>query len=160
MVCGSSGIPICFSISTANVHDSKCNHLLEEVAKAYPNLTIFADKGYDSDSLISYADSLEISLICPLNKRNTKNFKTSNLSNLRLRNYEFLSSVDGKKGYRKRWEIERLFGNLKENYNIDNHRVRGLSRKFFDVSFKILLFVVEKAIALLIYFCNTLIKSS
>lgn len=156
MICTSLGIPISFSISTANIHDSKCNHLLEKVAKDYPYSTIFADKAYDSDSLISYADSLKISLICPLNKRNTKNFKTSNLSKYRLRNYEFLSSIEGKKRYRKRWEIERLFGNLKENYNIDNHRVRGLSRKFFDVSFKILLFVVDKAIALLIYFCNTL----
>lgn len=158
MLCSSCDIPISFSISTANIHDSKCNNLLRKIARDYPNSTVFADKGYDSDNLISYANSLGISLICPLNTRNTKKFKPSNLSKLRLRNYEILSSTKGKKIYKKRWEIERLFGNLKENYNIDNHRVRGLSRKFFDVSFKILLFVVEKAIALLIYFCNTLFK--
>ncbi|WP_281837635.1 hypothetical protein, partial [Propionigenium maris] len=43
----------------------------------------------------------------------------------------------------------------------DNHRVRGLSRKFFNVSLKILLFTIEKAIAILKiiqYFCNSLIK--
>lgn len=28
MICSSSGIPICFSIFTANVHDSKCDNLL------------------------------------------------------------------------------------------------------------------------------------
>ncbi|WP_281837602.1 hypothetical protein, partial [Propionigenium maris] len=41
----------------------------------------------------------------------------------------------------------------------DNHRVRGLSRKFFNVSLKILLFTIEKAIAILKiiqYFCNSL----
>ncbi len=62
-------------------------------------------------------------------------------------------------GYGKRWEIERLFGNLKESYSIDNHRVKGLSRKFFNVSFKLLLFTIEKAIAILKiiqYFCNSL----
>ncbi|WP_281837768.1 transposase, partial [Propionigenium maris] len=66
----------------------------------------------------------------------------------------------GRKRYAKRWEIERLFGNLKENYSIDNHRVRGLSRKFFNVSLKILLFTIEKAIAILKiiqYFCNSLV---
>ncbi|SKA04592.1 Transposase DDE domain-containing protein, partial [Cetobacterium ceti] len=89
--------------------------------KDYPYSTIFADKAYDSDSLISYADSLKISLICPLNKCNIKNFKISNLSKYRLRNYEFLSSIEGKKRYRKCWEVENLFGNLKGNYNIDNH---------------------------------------
>ncbi|MCJ8341932.1 MAG: hypothetical protein MJH09_03635 [Cetobacterium sp.] len=58
MICTSLGIPISFSISTANIHDSKCNYLLEKVAKDYPCSTIFADKeAYDSDSLISYTDN-------------------------------------------------------------------------------------------------------
>ncbi|MCJ8341923.1 MAG: hypothetical protein MJH09_03585 [Cetobacterium sp.] len=69
MIYMSLRIPISFSISTANIHDSKCSHLLEKVAKAYPNSTVFGDKAYDSDTLISYSNSLEISLICPLNKR-------------------------------------------------------------------------------------------
>lgn len=156
MIFSSNGIPICFSISTANVHASKCDSLLESFSKTYSSISIFADKGYDSSKLIDSADRLGISLICPINKRNTQKLKVSNMSKLRFRNYEFLSSPTGKRLYKKRWTIERLFGNLKENYNIDNHRVRVLNRKFFNISFNILLFSVEKAIAFLIYFCNTL----
>ena len=45
-------------------------------------------------------------------------------------NYTHLLSKEGRKRYAKGWEIERLFGNSKEIYSIDNHRVRGLNRKF------------------------------
>ena len=56
--------------------------------------------------------------------------------------YTYLQSKTGKLRYGKHWEIERLFGNLKENYSTDNHRVRGMSRKFLNISLKLLLFTV------------------
>ncbi|MCJ8342131.1 MAG: hypothetical protein MJH09_04655 [Cetobacterium sp.] len=54
MICRSLGISISFSI--ANIHDSKCNNLLEEVVIDSPYSTVFSDKIYYNDSLISYAD--------------------------------------------------------------------------------------------------------
>lgn len=130
MNCSSNGIPICFFISTANVHDSKYDNLFEILSRVYFSTIIFTDKGYDSSKLIDSADRIGISLICPINKRNTKKLKVSNMSKLRFRNYEFLSSPSGKKLYKKCWEIELLFGNLKENNNINNHHVRAKSKIF------------------------------
>ncbi len=95
-----------------------------------------------------------------LNIRKAKTIELEKINDpFRRYNYIYLLSKEGRKRYAKRWEIERLFGNLKENYSIDNHRVRGLSRKFFNVGLKILLFTIEKAIAILKiiqYFCNSL----
>ena len=102
-----------------------------------------------------------IKIICPLNRRKAKKIYPDKIKDvLRKNNHDYLESKEGKAKYKKRWEIERLFGNLKENYSIDNHRVRGLSRKFLNVSLKILLFTIEKAIAvlkILQYFCNSLV---
>lgn len=161
LVCNSKGIPLSFEITTANVHDSRCETLISSLSQIKPCANVFADKGYDSSRLLKYSDELGINLICPLNKRKAKKLELDKIKDpLRKSNYIYLTSKEGKYQYGKRWEIERLFGNLKENYSIDNHRIRGLSRKFFNVSFKLLLFTIEKAIAVLKiiqYFCNSLL---
>lgn len=160
LICNSKGIPISFDITTANVHDSKCKSLINSLTKIKARVNIFADKGYDSSKLLKYSKDLGVNLICPLNKRKAKKLELDKIKDpLRRSNYIYLTSKEGRHQYGKRWEIERLFGNLKENYTIDNHRIRGLSRKVFNVSFKLLLFTIEKAIAVLKiiqYFCNSL----
>ncbi|WP_159443656.1 hypothetical protein, partial [Cetobacterium ceti] len=52
-----------FNLTLLGCSKSIFKLILEKVTKDYPYSTIFADKAYDSDSLISYADSLKISLI-------------------------------------------------------------------------------------------------
>ena len=160
LICDSKGIPISFDITTANIHDSRCESLIESLSRIKPGADIIGDKGYDVSRLLKYSKDLNVNLICPLNKRKAKTIELERIKDpLRRYNYTYLLSKEGKKRYAKRWEIERLFGNLKENYSIDNHRVRGLSRKFFNVGLKILLFTIEKAIAVLKiiqYFCNSL----
>ncbi len=164
LICSSNGIPFSFNITTANIHDSRCEELINSLSKIAPNTDVIADKGYDVSRLLGYSKELGVNLICPLNKRKAKRIEVDKLKDpLRRSNYTYLQSKAGKKRYGKRWEIERLFGNLKENYSIDNHRVRGLSRKYFNVSLKLLLFTIEKAIAVLKiiqYFCNSLIISN
>ena len=160
LICDSKGIPISFDITTANIHDSRCESLIESLSRIKPGADIIGDKGYDVSRLLKYSKDLNVNLICPLNKRKAKTIELERIKDpFRRYNYTYLLSKEGKKRYAKRWEIERLFGNLKENYSIDNHRVRGLSRKFFNVGLKILLFTIEKAIAVLKiiqYFCNSL----
>ncbi len=160
LICDSQGIPLSFGITTANIHDSRCEYLIDSLSRIKPGADIIADKGYDVSRLLKYSKDLDINLICPLNKRKAKIIELDKIKDpLRRSNYTYLVSETGKMRYGKRWEIERLFGNLKENYSIDNHRVRGISRKFFNVSFKLLLFTIEKAIAVLKiiqYFCNSL----
>jgi transposase len=160
LICNSKGIPISFGVTTANIHDSRCEYLIDSLSNIKPSADIIADKGYDVSRLLKYSNNLGINLICPINRRKAKTIELENIKDpLRASNYTYLQSGAGKIRYGKRWEIERLFGNLKENYSIDNHRVRGLSRKFFNVSLKLLLFTIEKAIAVLKiiqYFCNSL----
>jgi len=160
LICNSKGIPLSFEITTANIHDSKCDTLISTLSQIKPGADIFADKGYDSSRLLKHSKDLGVNLICPLNKRKAKKLELDKIKDSSRRsNYIYLTSREGRHRYGKRWEIERLFGNLKENYSIDNHRVRGLNRKFFNVSFKLLLFTIEKAIAVLKiiqYFCNSL----
>ena len=162
LICSSTGIPLFFNITTANIHDSRCEYLIASLSKISPGADIIADKGYDVSRLLGYSKKQDINLICPLNRRKAKNIELDKVKDpLRRSNYTYLQSTVGKKRYGKRWEIERLFGNLKENYSIDNHRVRGLSRKYFNVSLKLLLFTIEKAIAalkIIQYFCNSLFK--
>ena len=160
LICNSKGIPIDFNITTANIHDSRCESLLKSLSRIKPGAEVIADKGYDVSRLLKYSADLDIHLICPLNKRKAKTIELEKIKDpLRKNNYSYLLSKEGKKKYAKRWEIERLFGNLKENFSIDNHRVRGLNRKKFNVGLKILLFSIEKAIAalkIIQYFCNSL----
>jgi len=162
LICDSKGIPISFNVTTANIHDSRCEKLIESLSAIKSGADIIGDKGYDVSRLLKYSKNLNINLICPLNKRKAKALELEKIKDpLRRYNYTYLLSKEGRKRYTKRWEIERLFGNLKENYSIDNHRVRGLSRKFFNVGLKLLLFTIEKAIAVLKIiqnFCNSLVS--
>ena len=52
MICGYNRIPIYFSISTANVHNSKCNTLLQTFSSLCVTSMYFADKGYGNNNLI------------------------------------------------------------------------------------------------------------
>ena len=162
LICSRKGIPISFNITTANIHDSKCEELITSLGELNQECDVIADKGYDTSKLLKHAKEHGIKLICPLNKRKAKKIELENIKcTLRKENYVYLETREGKSRYSKRWEIERLFGNLKENYSIDNHRVRGLSRKYMNVSFKLLLFTIEKVTTLLkiiFYFCNTLYR--
>ncbi|WP_281837198.1 transposase [Propionigenium maris] len=134
------GIPLSFGITTANIYDSRCEYLIDSLRRIKPGADIIANKGYDVSRLLKYSKDLDINLICPLNKRKAKTIELDKIKgSLRRSNYTYLLSRRGKMRYGKRWEIERLFGNLKENYSIDNRRVRVISRKFFNVSFKLLL---------------------
>ena len=69
-------------------------------------------------------NSLGIKVIVPINKRNSKVIDVGNIKEKnQIENFIYLSSKESKRKYRKRWEIDRVFGNLKESYGIDNHRI-------------------------------------
>ncbi len=63
---------ICDSQTTANIHDSRCEYLIDSLSKIKPGANIIADKGYDVSRLLKYSKDLNINLICPLNKRKLK----------------------------------------------------------------------------------------
>ena len=160
LICNRKGVPISFKLTTANLHDIPCRELVESLAQKVQDAEIIADKGYDSSKLLEYSNKLGARIIAPINKRKAKEIILSKIKDEnRKENYIYLSSKEGQIRYRKRWEIERVFGNLKENYDIDNYRIRGFKRKYFNVSLKLLAFTIEKAIAvlkILQYFCNSL----
>ncbi len=70
------------------------------------------------------ADRLGIKFVAGINKRNSKDF--NNVKNiLRAKNIEFLRSKEGQRLYKQRIKIERLFGKLKGEYNLEQVRLRG-----------------------------------
>ena len=85
---------------------------------------ILADAGYDCVKWFEVADKLEIKFVAAVNKRNSKDF--GNVKNiLRIKNIEFLGSEEGQRLYKQRTKIERLFGKLKGEYNLEQVRLRG-----------------------------------
>ncbi len=55
LICDSKGIPISFDITTANIHDSRCESLIESLSRIKPGADIIGDKGYDVSRLFKYS---------------------------------------------------------------------------------------------------------
>lgn len=104
-------IPIAWWLTRANIYDSKVEKLLYE-AKIFGPEVILANAGYDCAKWFEVADRLEIKFVAATNKKNSKDF--SGVKNiLRVKNMEFLRSEEGKRLYKQRTKIKRLFEKLK-----------------------------------------------
>ena len=98
LICNRKGVPLHFKVTTANIHDSRCESLLEFLSKTTKtSVDILADKGYDSSRPLKYSKELGLDLICPLNKRKVKKLELEKIKDpLRRTNYTYLISKEGK----------------------------------------------------------------
>ncbi|WAM34968.1 ISNCY family transposase [Caldicellulosiruptor morganii] len=134
-------IPIVWWLTCANIHDSKAVELLYE-AKIFGPDVILADAGYDCTKWFDVADRLGIKFVAGINKRNIKDF--NNVKNiLRAQNIEFLRSKEGQRVYKQRIKIERLFGKLKGEYNLEQVRLRGFRTYKRHVDWIMVTYLIE-----------------
>ncbi|WPX08253.1 transposase [Caldicellulosiruptor danielii] len=77
-------------------------------AWAYGVTTVVADAGYNSKKWFKAAQGLEIKFVAGINEKNMKN-KVNVKSKLRAENMKYLETGEGKKVYRRRTTIEKLF---------------------------------------------------
>ena len=85
---------------------------------------VLADAGYDCNRWFNIANELKVKFVAGINKRNMKN--KNNVKNVfRRNNIRFLETEEGKKLYKHRTKIERLFSKLKGEYNLENVRLKG-----------------------------------
>lgn len=137
-------IPLAWEFSCANEHDSQKIELLYR-AWIYGAKILIADAGYDSEKWFKAAQELEIKFVAGVNKRNMKN-KDNVRSELRAENMKYLETEEGKKVYRKRTMIERLFSKLKGEYKLENMRLRGFRTYKRHVEWILITYLFEEFI--------------
>jgi len=137
-------IPLCFSMTTANVYDNQAKELLYETKKYNPFL-ILADAAYDDTEWFEICKKLEVNLLTDINMRRAKSIKSFN--GHRYENAVFRKSVIGDTIYKKnRIKIEQLFSSLKGMYNLENPRLYGFKRYFRHVSWVLMCYLIDELI--------------
>ena len=91
-ICDALGLPIRFLVTGGEVHDSR---MAESLIKGLDGKNLLADKGYDSRSVVAFAEHAGMDVIIP-----------SRSNSLDPRDYDPVL-------YRERNQIERLFNRLK-----------------------------------------------
>ncbi len=116
-------IPLAWQVIPAN--QQEVNHLIPVVSKAAwlleenQQYELIGDSGCDAGYNFDWCKQLNIRLTCPLNLANK-------LKGQRLKRWKFYKSKLGQKLYRRRTDIERLNGHLKDLFLIDPFPVKML----------------------------------
>lgn len=134
-------IPLAFTITTANIYDSKIKSLLYE-ATMYEPFLILADAAYDSNEWFSICESLHIKLLADINIRKAKSIEVFN--EIRYQNALFKKSIIGEKLYKNRLKIEQLFSILKGQYHIENVHLYGKKRYFNHVKWTLMCYLIDE----------------
>jgi hypothetical protein len=116
-------VPLAWLPMPANLQE--INHLIPTVSKASWLLEeekyyeLVADAGNDSQNNYEWCKKINVRLTCPLNQARKPKGK-------RLEREKFYKSKLGQKLYKRRTDLERLNGQLKDLFLIDPLPVRGL----------------------------------
>lgn len=144
LVSSLDSIPIVFDLTTANVYDSNCSNLIKNL-RDYDIFALLGDAAYDSVKLFELCNEMSINLLTDINIRNAKSLDS--IKNVyRKKNLHYLKSPIGEKIYRKRITIERLFGILKQRYNLENVRLYGYKKYKSHIMWALLLYLIERLI--------------
>ena len=135
-------IPLFWILTGANEHDSRQEELLYR-AWGFGCEIVLADAGYDCSRWFNIANELKVKFVAGINKRNMKD--KNNVSNsFRSKNIRFLETEEGKKLYRHRTKIERLFSKLKGEYNLENVRLKGFRNYKRYIDWILITFLFEQ----------------
>lgn len=124
---GNTMIPLRWSVTPANVHDSHpFSYLMEQAAqistmtkrKIYYSL---ADKGYDQKKQYEWCNNHRIRFVTPVRR-----FTKQAISPIKLWSKQFVDSQRGRDIFKRRSDIERLFGQLKDLFLIDPLPITGI----------------------------------
>lgn len=125
---GKTLIPIGWSVTPANVHDSHLFIPLMEKIKQISQKNhrriyySLADKGYDQKKQYEWCEKKQIRFVNPVRR-----FTTQAISPMKQWALRFFDSKKGKEIFRRRADIERLFGQLKDVFLIDPLPITGLA---------------------------------
>lgn len=137
-------IPLAFHITTANVYDSNCEQLIKQLDD-HDIFTLLGDAAYDSVKLFELCEQMSIHLLTDINLRKAKS--VDGIKNeYRIRNLLYLESPIGRKIYKQRISIERLFSILKMRYGLENPRLYGFNKYKSHVIWTLLLYLIEKSL--------------
>ncbi len=116
-------VPLTWQVIPANLQE--VNHLIPLVSKITwllekdKKYELLGDSGFDAQYNYDWCKQLNIRLTCPLNMANK-------LKGQRMKRWKFYKSQLGQKLYRRRTDIERLNGHLKDLFLIDPFPVKRL----------------------------------
>lgn len=117
---GGTLVPLCWTVTGANRHDTTCfiplmkNALhLAEVTGEKTRLSL-ADKGYDCDDNYRWCSRHGQRLVTPVRR-----YKKKKISQIKLPALAFAKTKKGKELYKRRADNERLISQLKEVFLID-----------------------------------------
>jgi hypothetical protein len=131
-------IPVAIVITDGKRHDSQ---LLIPLCKKVTNYHlspsyVIADKGYDSDDLVSFiAKKLGALASIPIRARHKQR-------GLNLTTKE-QGRIDDKTIYRKRTSVERVFSYLKGSYHLGKEKMRGVTNFIINVFLSAICLVME-----------------
>lgn len=108
-ICDEVGVPLHILVENGNTHDSVIFFKHKTFLDKHKNkqITLLADKGYDSSKIRNYLKSNNYSTIIPYNKRNTKD----------VNKIKELNDIE-KNMFKSRIEIEHVWCKLKKNKRI------------------------------------------
>lgn len=143
-------IPLSCILTSASVHDSQVALPLSYLSSAVAvNLYDLMDSAYDAEEIYSCSRQLGHIPIIDKNPRGNKELKeeleTESLRRLRI-NFSYADQVR----YRERSSVERVNGNLKDNFGGRQIRVRGPSKIFCHLMFAIAALTAEQLLRLVV----------
>lgn len=126
---GKTLIPLSWSVTSANIHDSHLFiPLMQKVTQA--NLILkrrisysLTDKGYDQKKQYAWCTNHQIRFVNPVRR-----FTKQSISTIKRWSQHFVESPKGRKIWKRRSDIERLFGQLKDVFLIDPLPITGLKQ--------------------------------
>jgi hypothetical protein len=139
----SDRIPLAWDVTTANVYDNQCSHLLESV-----QLDIFillADGACDDSALFQKAEENHIHLVTEVNRRRAMSLDRIKDSH-RRQNIHYMTEGLGRRMMRQRSEIERFISVLKVQYHLENPRLFGLKSYYRHVMWVIFAYLCDRQV--------------
>lgn len=124
--------PLAWQAIPANQQEVK--HVVSLVSKASwllekdKNYDLLGDAGFDSVANFDWCQQLNVRFVSPIRAlgRPKKGEFKAKLKGKRLKRWRFFKSKPGQKLYRRRTDIERFNGHIKDLFLIDPFTVRGL----------------------------------
>lgn len=126
---GKTLIPLLWSITPANVHDSHLYiPLMEKIEHVSQTLNrriyySLADKGYDQKKHYEWCEHHHLHFVNPVRR-----FTTQAISTVKEWSLQFIQTEKGKQMSKRRSDIERFFSQLKDLFLIDPLPITGLQQ--------------------------------
>ena len=141
-------LPLSFLLTSASLHDSQAAiPLMTMTAERVTSLYDLMDKAYDVAAIRDYAQGLGHIPIIPKNPRKSAATKAALATEELARHHANLKTAEDTR-YNQRSSVERINGNLKDNYGGRHITVRGAEKIMCHLGFGLLALTAEALLRL------------